>query len=217
MSTASASETDIYSRFSKRTVFPTFLTVPQWNDAIAAHYKEHKISGIPLDLRVPVRYDEETINGLLETSKWLFVFDPGFSIRKMHTIIARNHRRPHFSKTSTWWLEEEWAFEESAPAFYLISKPMFKDCSWDGQEQHLKRMGENFRRASMRIAVNAAITWTFIDHQRPPFGNSQHWGSDGADSLKKIFFDFYEFAFTSWPYYCFAHELGVCVKRIFDF
>ena len=216
MSTASASETDIYTRFSKRTVFPTFLTIPQWNDAIAAHYKEHKINGISLDLRVPVRYDEETINGLLETSKWLFVFDPGFSIRKMHTIIGTS-QKPHFAKRNTWWLEEEWAFIESAPAFHLVSKPMFKGHPWDSQEQFIKEMGENFFRAPMRVAVNAAITWAFLDHMRHPLGGFQHWSNNGSESLKKIFFDFNEFSFGSWPQYCFAKPLGVCVKRVFDF
>jgi hypothetical protein len=217
MSTASASEIDIFTRFSKRAVLPTFLTIPEWNAAIAWHYDEHKIDAIPLDQKVPVRYDKETITGLLETNKWLFIFDPGFSIRKMHIIISRNQRRPHFSKGNTWWLEEEWAFEESAPAFHLVSNPIFKDCSWDSQEQQLKRMGENFRRASMRVVVSAAITWTFLDHIRLPFGSSQHWSRDGTDLQKKILFDFSEFAFMGWPYYCFAHELGVCVKRIFDF
>ena len=217
MSTASASEIDIFTRFGKRTVFSTFLAIPKWNDAIAQYYNEHKINGIPLDLRAPIRYDEETISGLLETGKWLFVFDPGFSIRKMHTIIARNHKRPHFAKRNAWWMEEKWAFIESSPAFYLVSKPMFEGHPWDVQEQFIKKMGENFRRAQMRIVVSAAITWTFLDHLRPPFGNFQHWSSDGADSLKKIFFDFYEFAFMSWPRYCFAKELGVCVKRVFDF
>ncbi|MCX6765176.1 MAG: hypothetical protein NT148_01405 [Candidatus Nealsonbacteria bacterium] len=217
MSIVSDSEVDIFKRFGKKLVYPTFLTIAEWNAAIGRYVDDHKIDSILFNLKVPIRYYEETIVELLNTCKWLFIFDPGFSIRKIHTIIGTDRGKPHFSKRNTWWLEEEWAFTESAPAFYLVSKPTFRNQQWDKQEEMIKLMGENFRRASMRVAVNAGVTGLLLYSKKVPLGGLQHWSSESGNVIGKIFFDFNEFSFASWPRDCFGGELGACVKRIFDF
>lgn len=218
MSMVSSSEMDIFMQFGKKIVFPAFSAVNVWNKAIKQIKAEHKIGLIPaIDGAVPIRYSQDTLIEYLKVKKWLLVYDLGFSIKKMHAIIGTNKSvKPHFVIENTWWLEEDWALLESEPAYYLVSKPMFKSERWTDQEKRIKMMGSEFCRAPMRTAVNAGIFWVFVNRHKLPLGGCQHWSSEEKRALY-VFFDFSEFSFGRRPKYCFAHGLGACVLRKFDF
>lgn len=139
----------------------------------------------------PIRWSEETLrlragsNGRGETD-WRVVYEFGASLRESREQFGTDRNcQPCFHKENTWWFrsaEDEWAKFRPDGRYYLIDlNGRFDMLNWQRQEERIRKLGPQFRRAHEAVITEAAFLIFKVTGERL-LETWYHWGRS-LDSL----------------------------------
>lgn len=217
-------ESDVLELLGER-----FLSARQvvsvWNKIISEKRTDHQILPLETPSNLTIRYSLDTIREANKSPTWHLVYNPGFSLRSIFTILGSNHKyQPKHLHGNNWWrLPKEinlWTGEQEEANYYLIRiKPFLSNITWQEQEEAL-RGGRKISRAPSRLIVCARLTY-FLIKEEYIFPKCDHWGPEllSPDTKTACASSVNEkgFALYGWPCGQSNQNLRVYIVRKFDF